>query len=94
MTAPLRMNLGRLLERQAVRHDASPFVTEAVGGRTLTYGDFNTLVNRIAHGLAGEGVAPREYVGIMLNNSMRTVCDVWSATRCAFSIARILNCKR
>ena len=64
------MNLGRLLERQAALHETKPFVTEAVGGRTLSYGDFNRLTNRIAHGLAAQGVAPGAYVAIMLTNSL------------------------
>ena len=67
---PLRINLGRLLERQAARHGINPFVTQAETGETLSYADFNARANRIAHGLVDLGIDSDDYVAIMLSNSL------------------------
>src|SRR5207248_10358869 len=37
-------------------------------GTTLTFGDFDREVNRLANGLLGAGVKPGEKVGVMLPN--------------------------
>ena len=59
---------GRLLEEQAEKMGGSRFLTFAEDGRTWTYGQFNTEVNRLAHGLVAIGVRPGDRVGIMSPN--------------------------
>lgn len=66
----LRINLGRLLERQAALHGERPFVTEAHSGRTLSYAGLNRLANRIAHGLAARGLGADGHVAIMLTSGI------------------------
>ena len=74
----MRINLGALLERQAARHGPRPFVTQAETGRTLTYSQFNTLANNIAHGLAGIGIAAGDPVAIMLSNSIEFLASSYA----------------
>ena len=64
------MNLGQLLEQSARRYEGHPFVTMAENGETLTYGEFNRQVNRLAHGLQDFGIGPGDYVAIMLPNCL------------------------
>lgn len=67
---PVRMSLGEVLRDSAEKYASRPFVTVAETGETLTYCAFDSLVNRIAHGLKALGVERGEYVGIMLANGV------------------------
>lgn len=69
-TAPLRLDLGGLLERQARDRGDRPFVKMADDVDWLTYAAFNSRANRLAHGLARLGVSARDYVCILLSNSV------------------------
>ena len=66
----LRVPLGTVLERQAERRGDNPFLTIVDDDTRLTYREFNELVNRAAHGLAGLGVTKGDYVGVMLRNAL------------------------
>ncbi len=68
--ASLRMNLGRLLERQATLHGSREFITQSESGETLSYNEFNRYANRVAHGFCDLGVGAGDYVAIMLCNSI------------------------
>ena len=65
-----RVSLGELLRMSAERYGERPFVIRAETGETLTYTQFNTLTNRIAHGLTPLGIQRGDYVGIMLPNGI------------------------
>ncbi len=67
---PLKIGLGKLLERQASRHGQRLFVTQVETGESLTYAAFNAFVNRLAHGFTDLGIGRGDYVGIMLENSL------------------------
>lgn len=70
MAEGLKVSLGELLEARAREFGPDPFVTQAETGETLTYAEFNGLVNRLANGLEKCGVRPNDYFGIMLSNSI------------------------
>lgn len=70
----LRITLGELFHRCATDFAERPCVTLAESGETLSYAAFETLINRLGHGLlarfptrGSRGATP--YVGIMLENS-------------------------
>ncbi len=65
-----RISLGALLRDAAQKYGDRPYLTQAETGETLTYTEFNTLTNRIAHGLTALGIQRGDYVGLMLNNSI------------------------
>ena len=62
--------LGALLEHQAATRGSDPFLTFVDTGAHFTYGEFNALTNRVAHGLERLGVHHGSYVGLMLENSV------------------------
>ncbi len=65
-----RVSLGELLQTSAEKFGPRPFITRAETGETLTYTEFNQLVNRIAHGLSAAGITSGDYVGLMLANGI------------------------
>jgi crotonobetaine/carnitine-CoA ligase len=65
----LRVDLGALLERRAAEIGDRPFLAMP-GGLRLSFAEFNSRVNRIAHGLSEAGVGPGQRVAIMLGNSV------------------------
>ncbi len=62
-----RVNIGDSLTRSAAARPSHPAVLD--GGRRWTYAEFNALVNRLAHGLAGLGYERADALGIASGNS-------------------------
>src|SRR3546814_5834970 len=74
-----RWVLGAVLERQAeLSGDRDFFQFE--DHASISYGDFNKTVNRVAHGLTGAGVKAQDRVMIMTPNSTEFVV-AWFALR-------------
>lgn len=61
--------LGALLERRA-RERPDHELIAMPGGVSVTYAEFDARVNRIAHGLAGQGVGRGDAVAVMLPNRL------------------------
>lgn len=66
----VRTDLGSLLEKQAAERGEQPFIKMADDESWTTYGSFNERANRLAHGLLSLGVKPKDYVCIVLSNSV------------------------
>lgn len=64
----LRIDLASLLEQRSAELPDRPFLA-LTGGVRLTFGEFNTEVNRVAHGLTAL-VRPGDRVACMLQNSL------------------------
>ncbi len=62
-----RVNIGDSLTRSAAARPDHPAVVE--GDRRWTYAEFNALVNRLAHGLAGLGYERGDALGLASGNS-------------------------
>jgi acyl-CoA synthetase (AMP-forming)/AMP-acid ligase II len=62
-----RVNIGDTLTRSAAARPDHPAVVD--GDRQWTYAEFNRLVNRLAHGLAGLGYDRGDSLGIASGNS-------------------------
>ena len=67
---PQRITLGELLHRQALLFPERPFLTIAPDGTTVSYGDFERLVNRVGHGFRAQYGLQTGHVGIMLQNGI------------------------
>ena len=67
---PQRITLGELLHRQAWRFADRPFVTMAPDSTTITYGEFERLVNRLGNGFRAQYGLETDHVAIMLPNSV------------------------
>ncbi len=65
---PLRITLGDLLHERAAEFGDRPFLIVAETGESLTYGDFETLTNQLAHGFAAIYPDALAHVAIMLEN--------------------------
>ncbi len=80
-TPPLRRHtLGDLLHRSAARHPHKPAI--ACGDVRWTYAQFDALCDRLAAGLAGQGIARGDRVAILARNS-----HAFAAMR--FALARL-----
>lgn len=66
---PLRTTLGDLLYENAIKFTDRPFLTIAETGLTLSYGEFEILTNRFAHGLLALCPGQLSYVAILAANS-------------------------
>lgn len=66
----LRITLGDLLNRCVDRFGDRPFLTIAETGRTLAYGEFESIVNRLAHGLNEKFSDALSYVAIFMENGV------------------------
>lgn len=66
----LRTTLGELQHKCALEFGDGQFVTLAPSGETITYIEFNQLVNRFAHGLRNWVDDVPGYVAIMLENGV------------------------
>ncbi|GAA5170651.1 acyl-CoA synthetase [Pseudonocardia eucalypti] len=62
-----RVNVGDSLTRAAAARPDRPAVVD--GTRAWTYAEFNALVNRLAHGLAGSGYTRGDVLGLASGNS-------------------------
>lgn len=66
----LKITLGDLLHDCAARFADRPFITIAETGKTHSYSDFETLTNRLAHGLQDRFADQLGYAAIVLENSV------------------------
>jgi len=66
----LCITLGELIHQLAVKYEDRPAITMAVSGETLSYREFDTLINRIGHGLLSLSEIKSTYVGIMHENDL------------------------
>jgi long-chain acyl-CoA synthetase len=62
-----RVNVGDSLTRSAAAHPGQVAVVD--GQRSWTYREFNALVNRLAHGLAGRGYQVGDALALASGNS-------------------------
>lgn len=62
-----RVNVGDALTRVAFARPDSPALVD--GDRRFTYGEFDALVNRLAHGLAARGYATGDVLALASGNS-------------------------
>lgn len=67
---PIDKTLGNLLHDCATRFGKQPFLTIAETDQTLTYTEFESLTNQLAHGLFTKHPDDLAYVGIMLENGI------------------------
>ena len=65
-----RITLGELLHKQALQFGDRPFITMAPCGNTVTYSEFESLVNRLGHGFRDHFGPAADPVAIMLPNSI------------------------
>jgi len=66
----LCITLGELIHQLAAKYEDRPAITMAVSGETLSYRGFDTLINRIGHGLLSLSEIKSTYVGIMHENDL------------------------
>ncbi len=66
----LRITLGELLHQCADKYQERPFVTFVESNQTWSYTAFETLVNRVAHGLIERFAQSLSHVAIMLENNI------------------------
>lgn len=66
----LKTTLGDLLHECACRFANRPFVTVAETGETYLYSDFETLTNRLAHGIRAQFPDSLDHAVILLGNSV------------------------
>ncbi len=66
----LKITLGDLLRDCTNRYADRPFVTLAETGKTVTYAEFETLTNRIAHGMNEHFPDKPAYMAIVLENCL------------------------
>ncbi len=59
----------KVLRRQALAHPDKVFLTETADGRRFTYAQVDAWSNRVAHALAGLGVARGRHTGVLMGNS-------------------------
>jgi citronellyl-CoA synthetase len=75
-----KKSLGRLFQETAARYaDKSAIIFE---GRELSWGEFNILVNRLAHALKGQGVQRGDCVGLLMENRIEMLA-------CFFALAKL-----
>ena len=66
----LCITLGELIHQLASKYKDRPAITMAASGETLSYQEFDTLINRIGHGLLKLSKLKSTYVGIMHENDL------------------------
>jgi fatty-acyl-CoA synthase len=71
--------LGDVLRRSAARHRAKPAIVD--GTTTLSFAEFDQLVDRVAAGLAQRGVAPGDRVALLSRNSWQFAALAWGCAR-------------
>jgi crotonobetaine/carnitine-CoA ligase len=75
---PLRITLGDLLNKKATKFADRPFLTIAESGLTLSYGEFETLTNRFAHGLIAAGQGRLSHVAILAENGIEYLASSYA----------------
>ena len=76
--SPQRITLGELLHDCASRYGSRPFLTIAETGDTLSYAEFESLTNRIAHGLLDQQFEDLSYVAILAENSAQYLATTYA----------------
>ena len=61
--------LGELFHQLATKYHDRPCITMSPSGATMTYGDLECHINKLAHGLNARFANGSDYIGIMLENS-------------------------
>ncbi len=85
MTTPLesnlihRVNVGDSLTRSAARFPDRPAVVD--GERRFTYAEFNTWVNKFAHGLAGLGYTRGDALALAAGNSAEFLATYYACAK-------------
>ena len=74
-----RVNIGDSLTRSAAARPSHPAVVD--GDRRWTYAEFNALVNRLAHGLAGLGYERADALGIASGNSAESLAIYYACAK-------------
>ena len=75
---PQRITLGELIHTLANEFEDRPAITLAESGETWTYRDFDTLINRIGHGLNDLGDIVSDFVGIMHENDIHYLATTYA----------------
>jgi carnitine-CoA ligase len=86
----VRMDLGTLLEKQAIRYRDKVCLTYIDSGEQYTYDEFNKAVNRLANGLRRLGVEKGDYVATMIRNRCEHLI-VWFALCKLGAVEAIMN---
>lgn len=73
------MDIGTLLPRHA-RYQPEKLAL-VVGEKRLTYGEFNTHVNKLANALLWSGVRKGEKIATVLSNSLELMAAYWAAAK-------------
>ena len=66
----MRITLGNLFHECATRYGDRLAVTIAPSGVQISYAELETSINQFAHGFRSQFSDQRNYVGIMLENSI------------------------
>ena len=77
-------NLGQVLHDCAAKYDGRPFVTIAETGHTVSYREFETLTNRLAHGLLDRFRGGNTYMCIMLENGVEYLAVTYAMKKTGF----------
>lgn len=67
------MTLGELIHQCAQRYSDKICLTDSVTAQSISYRDFDALINRFAHGLVAKFGTEKRYMGLMLENSINYV---------------------
>lgn len=73
------LNIGSLLPRHARYRGNHPALV--VGGRTLSYREFNSYVNRLANALLGAGLKKGDKFATVLPNCLELMASYWAAAK-------------
>ena len=74
-----RVNVGDLLTRSAARAPSRAAVID--GARRFTYGEFEALSNRVAHGLLSLGFRPGDALALMSGNSAEFLATYFACAK-------------
>ncbi len=81
-------SIGLLLEQQAAARPTHPFLR--FEGRTWTYGEFNTWVNRLAHLFKAQGLKTGDCVAVMFENRPEVLACVLATVKLG-GVAGLIN---
>ena len=73
----------------AARRGSLPAVVDAVSGRTITYGELATLVERLAAGLAAEGIRKGDVVALHSPNTIVFPVVFYATTRAGGTVTTL-----
>ncbi|MCP2290502.1 amino acid adenylation domain-containing protein [Nocardia amikacinitolerans] len=75
------VTLADLVDRQATRTPNAPALIDADSGKSLSYAEFDTRVNRLARALIGHGVGPERTVVLAMRRSVELVIAMYAVVR-------------